>query len=299
MKVIDIHTHIYEKVAGITQGQPMASADMGRVTIGNRLVQLLPPSFEHSRSTAEMLLAHMDWCGIEKALLMPNPYYGYHNAYFKEAIKRYPDRLRGVALVDILKGEEAAGELVKIYNEGILFGFKVEVDSSFQCAPDTRLTDLKLAPVWDVINQYRQPAFLHLFRNQDVQDIKVLAEAYPNITFIICHMGADACFGKGVSSGNYEDLLRLVKKRDNVYMDTSTVPVYFDEEYPWQTSVSIIETCYKQTGPEKMMWSSDYPGMLNHGTMKQLIHLVADRCSNIPYDHREMIMAENARRLFF
>ena len=71
MNVIDIHAHIYERVAGITRGQPMASTGLGRVAIGNEEVQFLPPSFEQSRSTAEMLIAYMDWCGIEKAGLIP------------------------------------------------------------------------------------------------------------------------------------------------------------------------------------------------------------------------------------
>ncbi len=154
MKVIDIHAHIYEKVAGITQGQPMSSTSQGKVTIGNREIQFLPPSFERSCSTAEALIAYMDWCGIEKALLMPNPFYGYHNYYFKESVKKYPDRLRGVALVDIMKGKAAAEELAQIYDEGILFGMKIEVDSTFQCAPGTRLADPKLAPVWDCCEQY-------------------------------------------------------------------------------------------------------------------------------------------------
>lgn len=120
MKVIDIHAHIYEKVAGITQGQPMSSTSQGKVTIGNREIQFLPPSFERSCSTAEALIAYMDWCGIEKALLMPNPFYGYHNYYFKESVKKYPDRLRGVALVDIMKGKAAAEELAQIYDEGMV-----------------------------------------------------------------------------------------------------------------------------------------------------------------------------------
>ena len=46
MNVIDIHAHIYERVAGITRGQPMVSTGLGRVAIGNEEVQFLPPSFE-------------------------------------------------------------------------------------------------------------------------------------------------------------------------------------------------------------------------------------------------------------
>lgn len=85
----------------------------------------------------------------------------------------------------------------------------------------------------------------------------------------------------------------------NVYIDTSTVPDYYEEEYPWKTSVNIIEECYRKVGADKMMWASDYPGMLKKGTLNQLIRLVTEECKNIPESAKEKIMAENARRLFF
>ena len=84
-----------------------------------------------------------------------------------------------------------------------------------------------------------------------------------------------------------------------VYIDTSTVPDYYEEEYPWKTSVNIIEECYRKVGADKMMWASDYPGMLKKGTLNQLIRLVTEECKNIPESAKEKIMAENARRLFF
>ena len=86
---------------------------------------------------------------------------------------------------------------------------------------------------------------------------------------------------------------------ENVYIDTSTVPDYYEEEYPWKTSVNIIEECYRKVGADKMMWASDYPGMLKKGTLNQLIRLVTEECKNIPESAKEKIMAENARRLFF
>ena len=117
MEIIDIHAHIYSRVSGITKGAPMTSMKWGKVKIGNEISQFLPPAFEDTNSTPETLIAYMDWCGISKALLMPNPYYGYHNDYFLEAIKKYPDRFRGVALVDLLRGEKAAQELEEIYKK--------------------------------------------------------------------------------------------------------------------------------------------------------------------------------------
>ena len=298
MEIIDIHAHIFQKVAGITKGAPMTSLKDGKVKIGNNISQFMPPSFENTNSRVETLIAYMDWCGISKALLMPNPYYGYHNDYFLEAIERYPDRLRGVALVDLLKGEQAARELETLYEKTPLFGFKVETDSTFQCAPDKHLADPEFNHVWDLCSQCRQPVFLHLFTDRDVEDLEILVREFPGSTYVICHMGADSCFAPGRNPRNYERLLKLVKERENVYMDTSTVPVYFSEEYPFPSSTSAIKKAAKTVGPEKLMWASDYPGMLNHATMKELICMVTKHCA-FSDDDLEMIMGGTARRLFF
>ena len=290
MQIIDVHAHIYKYIAGITQGMPLSSFCYGKAKLGNGEMQILPPAFEKSNSTVETLLAYMDWCGIDKALLMPNPLYGFHNCYFEESVQKYPDRFKGVALVDVLKGKRAAEELADIYDQGKLFGLKIEVDSTFQCAPDTHLGDEVLAPVWDCCNQYKQPCFIHMFRTEDIVDL---------YKFVLCHMGADACFSKGLPASNIERLIQLIKSRSNVYMDTSTVPVYFDEEYPWSSSVNIIEHCYQAVGAEKLMWASDYPGMLKYGTMQQLINVVKEHCKHITISDLALIMGENARRLFF
>ncbi len=304
MTVIDIHAHIYPYVAGITQGQPMTGLSLGRVQIGNRVVQFLPPSFESVRSTAEMLLGYMDWRGVQKALLMANPYYGYHNDYFIEAVTKYPDRFKGVALVDINKGEDAARELAALYDNTPLFGFKVETDSTFQCAPGRRMTDEACAPVWQCVNDYRQPAFIHPFTQADLEDIRALAQRYQDIRFIICHMGADACFGPRAAQGAYDFLLETAQAQENIWLDTSTVPVYFGgageacERYPFPQAQSIIEKGYRALGPERLLWSSDYPGMINHATYQQLIDLVAQHPA-ISDAHKEMILGSNAARLFF
>ena len=298
MKIIDIHAHIYPKVAGITDGAPMTGEPLGRVRVGNEVRQFLPPAFEQTRSTPETLLAYMDWQGIDRALLMPNPYYGYFNDCFIDAVNRYPDRFRAVALVDLIKGQAAARELAKLYDDTPLMGFKVETRSTFQCAPHKHMADDDLLPVWDCVNQYAQPAFLHLFTDRDIEDLRKLIGLFPRITWVICHMGADACFAPCARKEAFDEIITLVKDHPNVYIDTSTVPVYFDEEYPFPTSASIIRRCWQAAGPEKLMWASDYPGMLNHATMAQLINLTMKQCG-IPEKDLELIMGGNAERLFF
>jgi predicted TIM-barrel fold metal-dependent hydrolase len=298
MKIIDIHVHVYQKISGITEGAPMTSEHHGKVKVGNDVRYFLPPSFENTNSTAETLIAHMDLCGIEKSLLMPNPLYGYHNEYFEECMTHYPDRFKGVALVDFIKGKPAMEELMHIHNNTHLFGMKIETNSTFQCAYGMRMTDSTVMCIWDYCNQSRQPIFLHMFTDQDLEDLKILSGQFPQIKFVICHMGADACFQPNYSESNYRRLLELINSHDNIYIDTSTIPMFFDEEYPFPTSVKIIEECYRAVGPEVMMWGSDYPGMLNHGTLFQLIHFVNKQCK-IPQNELELIMGLNAERLFF
>jgi len=301
MLIVDIHTHVFKKVASISRGMPMTSTALGRVKVGNREEYFLPPAFENSNSPTEVLLGYMDHDGVDKALLMANPYYGYHNDYFEQSVEQYPGRLRGVAYVDPLKGEEAAAELDGIYSRGKLFGFKIEVNTTFQCDTQARLTDPRLAPVWDCVNSHRQPAFLHILRNCDVPDIGVLAGRYPNINFIMCHMGADACFESWADKGNFDLLLDIAGRNKNVYLDTSTVPSYYkDEEYPFPTACAIVRKAYEALGPERLMWSSDYPLALNWATMKQLIDYTLEHAlKGTPLEHRELIMGLNADRLFF
>lgn len=297
--VIDIHMHIYKKIAGITNGKPMASDAFGRVKIGNKTMQLLPPSFEDSTSRIETLIAYMDWCKIDKALLMPNPFYGYHNDYILESADKYPDRFKGVALVDILEGKKAAEELAGIYENTSLFGFKVESASTFQCAPGKRILEEEFKPVYDCLNSYRQPLFIHMFTKNDVEDIIRMSGLFPHINYIICHMGADACFGKNGNREYFDTILEHAKKRDNIYLDTSTLPEYFTEEYPFTEAVNYVLKAYNYIGPEKLMWASDYPGMLKLATLNQLINYVLVGCKEIPAHHLDRIMGLNAYDLFF
>lgn len=269
MKIIDIHAHVYG------------------------------PTGERSGSSAEALLRQMDACKVEKAVMMANPLYGYHNQYLKESVLKYKGRLAGVALVDVLKGRAAANELDGIYRDGVLMGMKIEGNSTFGSAPLTRLTDPVLEPVWECMEEWRQPMFLHIFRKCDIEDIRPLAIRYPHVKMIFCHMGADAVFRSENRRTVYEEFLGIVRDNSNLYVDTSTVPEYFEEKYPYPEAVKAVEYAWKALGPEKIMWATDYPGMLYMGTYEHLINYVWEGCRNIPAAHREMIMGKNAEKLFF
>lgn len=299
MQIIDTHIHLYDFGKG-GSGQPgMSPVGYGKALYHGEERRIAPPSFRDCASSSELLLEYMDWCHVEKGIILSNPYYGYFNEYIAEVVKKYPGRLKGVALVDVLKGRAAADELEKIYQDKVLFGMAFETKNTFFEQPCTRLSDPLIEPVWQCMAAWKQPAFLHMFTEEDVEDVEILSERYPDISFVLCHIGADAAWG--VSSKPYTILriYEMISKRKNVFVDVSSIPDYGKERYPFPTAVRRIQNTWKAIGGEKMLWGSDYPGMLTQATYHQLIDMVLEECRAIPYKDKEWIMGENAERLFF
>lgn len=299
MKIIDTHIHLYDFRKGSPGASDMRPLGYGRVCQCKVQGRIAPPSFSDCTSSPDILLEYMDWCGVEKGIIMSNPYYGYFNEYVKEAVLNHPGRLKGVALVDVLQGKDAADELEKIYQEGILFGMAFETANTFMMRQGARLSDPFMEPVWQCMNAYGQPAFIHMFTGYDLEDVKNLSKNYPKINFILCHIGADAVWGVNASPDRTGQLYDIAAERENVYVDLSSVPDYLDEDYPFPTAVQRIQDTWNKIGAQKMLWASDYPGMLTQATYNQLINLVLKECRKIPLRDKELIMGLNADHLLF
>ena len=250
-------------------------------------------------STGERLIEYMDSNSVDKAILLGNPYYGFFNDLTRKCCLDYPERFIGVALVDVLEGEKAARELEALYREGILFGMAIESASTFAKAPEVRMTDRLLAPVWECIGTYKQPVFLHMFRDEDLCDLDELSGRYPDSLFICCHLGEDACHGSAAKAQNFDYLLDIAKRRENIMMDTSSLPDYYPQQYPFTVSCRVIEGVWKKLGAERLLWGSDYPGTLTFAPYGQLIDTVRKDCAAIPEHDLELIMGQNAQRAFW
>ena len=296
--LIDAHVHIFKSMAGISNGMPITSERYGRMRNGNDLIQFLPPSFENSNSTAETLIAYMDWQKVDKAVLLANGLYGYHNDYTAHIAKANPDRFRAIALVDIQKGKAAADELELLHKNG-LNGLKIEVNSSFQCQSGRKLDDVALEPVWEYCHASGEPVFLHLFRPDDYPACKRLLKKFPALRLVFCHLGAEPVLH---SMPVFEDFMDFIKHGENLMTDTSSIfyclPGEYPEEYPFPVSNGLIERFCNTAGAEKMLYGSDYPGTLGFATYKQLIDQVRLHCS-LSAGALDMIMGKNAEKLLW
>lgn len=68
--IIDAHAHIFPNVCGMVGAGRVEGRSYGRVTIGDQTIQGLPPYCERAEFTAEMLVAHMNWADVDRAVLL-------------------------------------------------------------------------------------------------------------------------------------------------------------------------------------------------------------------------------------
>ena len=63
-------------------------------------LQYLPPTLTRLSAPPELMVAQMDFVGVDRAVLQTGHVYGRLNRYLSEAVRRFPDRLWGLAMVD-------------------------------------------------------------------------------------------------------------------------------------------------------------------------------------------------------
>ena len=85
--------------------------------------QYLPPCTVDSSHSPETLVAQMDYLGVERAVLHTNPILGLLNDYTADCVRRFPDRLIGLASIkewEIDTDPEGQGrEVERAYANGL------------------------------------------------------------------------------------------------------------------------------------------------------------------------------------
>ena len=62
--------------------------------------QYLPPTLANLSAPAELMVAQMDYAGVDRAVLQTGHSYGRLNRFLADAVARFPERLWALAMVD-------------------------------------------------------------------------------------------------------------------------------------------------------------------------------------------------------
>lgn len=306
--IIDAHAHIMTAVNGCTASGPTRSLAWGKARWGDEVIQLLPPFNAVTSFTAEMLLAQMDWAGVDRAVLLQGPFYGEANAYIARATKRWPDRFIGAFAPDPF-----AADAAQIYRQCVEdYGFSI---LKFELTEPTGLTgrypELRLdAPAFERLYAAAQRDGLVVTldlgkigsRSYQTEEVAAIADRYPDLRIVIAHLAQPPIATPDAGALNAEWARQiLLGRRANVYFDTSALPAYTEayDEYPFAVAQGYIRRAVGLIGADKIMWGTDVPGLLTSGSYRQLLRFVSLHCDFLSAQEKSQVLGENALRVYW
>jgi hypothetical protein len=304
--IIDAHSHIFPEVRGQTAAGPTHGLGYGRIAVGDAEIQLLPPYGERTVFTPDMLLANMDWAGVDKVVLLQGPFYGECNQYALGALSGHPDRLIGAAYFDPWEPESCETFETIVASKGFR-AVKLECsEATGLCGihPEAKLDTADIAWLWDELEGRGLVLVLDLgavgSTSYQTRAVRTIAEDHPDLRIVIAHLGQPTPVAERAA-----DLWPLwVEQIDlghlpNVWFDTAALPAYLpDEDYPYPSAERYLRLAIERISSAKIMWGTDQPGLLKHLTYPQLVKLAIRHTRFLSPDEQAMILGENAMHVY-
>jgi hypothetical protein len=303
---VDAHSHIFPRIRGRIAGGSVIGKRYGRATVGEELVEVLPPLNPRVIHTPLMLLAAMDNVGVDRAVLLQGPFYGYCNSYVGKAITQFQARLAGSIAVDPWTDGKRTFE--KAYQlAGGARAFKLEFSERTGLSgihPSAVLGGAEVAWLWSELEMRHLVLVIDLGhiggRGYQTEALRAIAVRHPRLQIVIAHLGQP---NPGVLNDSLERRLWLdqvaLGTLPNVSFDTASLPAYFASEASYRGLEECLRWAIDTVGAEKIMWGSDIPAMLRMATYRQLHNVIGQSLTFLDNAGQRSVFGENALRVFW
>ncbi len=275
--IIDFHTHIFPPEIQHHRERYYARDPWFKELYGNPRATIV---------TAEDLVEEMQGSGVDVSVTFS---FGWTdpglitetNDYVIDAMRRYPERIYGMAVVQPTAGERTVYELERCAAAGM-----IGVGELMPHGQGYRLSDITLlSPLIEVVRKYRLLVLSHCSEpvghiypgkgNVSLQDIETFLVAFPDIRFVAAHWGGGLPF--------YSLMPEVQRITANVWYDTAaTVYLYRQDIFP---------IAARLVGAERILFASDY-GLLRQ---RRIIDHIAQ--SGLSSEEVEKVLGGNAQQL--
>ena len=210
----------------------------------------------------QVTLRRAEEAGIDKTIIFPinNPTYEKANEELAAIVRRYPGKFIGFAKHDPVS---EAGKIRRLLMHEV---------------QDLGLRGLKLhqVPTREMLDTVAELRIPILFHPPKVRDYHMIASSYPQINFIMAHLGSFA----SQDWSEHLQAIEVARRYPNVYLETSSV-VFF--EY--------LEMAVRELPAEKIIFGTDGP------LVDSRVELYKIRLLKLPREKEEKILSGNILRL--
>jgi predicted TIM-barrel fold metal-dependent hydrolase len=266
-------------------------------------LQIQAPVIRDMEWPPELMLAHMDWIGVDKGVLYQNHIYGRLNEYLSECVKKWPDRFAATAQVEeeLAYTEKALDEvkhcLTQMKLRGLYFQPKLAVG----------VDDPKYDPLWQLLVDLRSPVVWEIGVYPTLKEyltavgkLEAIHRRFPDLVGVFTHMTQHI---RAPSDPEALDPKRIASflELPNVYLELGYFLPYdtMGEEYPYPIGQQFVKSISKVIGAEKMTWGADMPATMRSSTYRQNLDVIRRHCDFFSEADKELILGKNAQKIFF
>ena len=282
--VIDSHLHIWATAEEASSNFPYAGEDQ------------TPPSSLQNEASPEKLLEQMNAAKVDGALIVQPINHKYDHSYVTNAIKKYPNKFKGMLLHDpSLPSKLAVQRLEELV---LLAGYVGVRFNPYLWSEGELMSSEAGLDVYKRCGELKIPVGIMCFKGLQlhIEDIQALLSKSPDTVMILDHMGFCALNDEGDEA--FKLLLGLAKQ-PNVYVKISALfrNIGDNDSFPYNKVKSMrFDPLLDAYGADRLMMGSDFPFVLEtKGGYKGAVETVQ---SWVDGSDREAVMGGTAKRLF-
>ncbi len=253
---------------------------------------------------AEKLIALMESTGVDKAIVVP---LGPEDHYLAEIIEQYPGQFAGVGVYDGSAPDQAKSlddRIRKSNIQGIRIG---EVDANPEPPDDPH--QFSMFPLFEAMAERNLRVWFYADSSQ-VQLLEKVLDVLPELIVVFNHCGFMVSL-TNLAIDQYRrphftaeippptlDLLGRLADRPNTYIHFSGQYAFSHDPYPYADMLPVADFIYNNFGPNRMLWASDFPWIVDQPGYAEQLALVDHLLPNLTQTERQQITGGTAASLF-
>jgi len=303
--MIDAHMHVFPVICGYNGYGAIHSIGGGRIRLATGAErQALAPSFSDNSCTPELVLRYMDFKQVDRAVLLQGSFYGECNDYAMEAGRKWPDRFTAACTYDPYSF--SAKEQFRYITETL--GTKI---IKMECSEDYGFSGFHQNL------SYADECFIELMENAERMDLVVVFDTgtpgskayqprqlhdliarFPKVQVVIPHLAFPPGKKDRVEHEPEWENMMALGKLSNVVFDISSLVGMDGDDYPYPLACGYAETVYRLYGAEKLIFGTDFPGVLKTCSYGHAISFLKEYCDFFSETDRQKVFHDNAMRVY-